>query len=218
MSGPSDSREEYLLVLRAQTGDREALDRLFQRVQVPLLRHLTLITRNPDDAEDVAQQVFLLVHRKLTWLRDPALFRAWLFRIAARQAIGHVTRRRARGEEELFEMAEHAEPIEQSLTFEEVRRKIGGLPAAARRGWAALYRRLHAGGGIGDPRHTAGNGQVAAVGRGDAIAQTISGKWRRRMTREGKSGSRGLRMAVLAAALCEAVGIALAVWKSMAKG
>src|SRR5262249_24678105 len=52
----------------------------------------------------------------------------------------------------------------------EDRRFAGG---GARRGWAALYRRLHAGGGVCDPRHTAGNGQVAAVGRGDAIAQTI---------------------------------------------
>jgi RNA polymerase sigma-70 factor, ECF subfamily len=132
MSGLSESREEYLLVLRAQTGDREALDRLFQRVQLPLLRHLTLITRNPDDAEDVAQQVFLLVHRKLPWLRDPALFRAWLYRIAARQAISHVSRRRARSEDPLFEMPGAAVPLEQSMAFEEVRRKIDHLPAAAR--------------------------------------------------------------------------------------
>jgi RNA polymerase sigma-70 factor (ECF subfamily) len=132
MSGLPNSREEYLLVLRAQTGDREALDRLFQRIQAALLRHLTLITRNAADAEDVAQQVFLLVHRKLPWLRDPALFRAWLYRIASRQAIGYVSRRRARGEEELFETAHAAVPVEQSMTFEEVRRKIEHLPAGAR--------------------------------------------------------------------------------------
>jgi RNA polymerase sigma-70 factor (ECF subfamily) len=93
---------------------------------------LTLITRSPDDAEDVAQQVFLLVYRKLPWLRDPALFRTWLYRIASRQAIGHVSRRKSRGEEELFEMAAAAVPIEQSLAFDEVRRKIAHLPAGAR--------------------------------------------------------------------------------------
>jgi|SRR5947209_1978192 len=132
MSALPDSREEYLLVLRAQTGDTEALDRLFQRVQAALLRHLLLVTRNPADAEDVAQQVFLLVHRKLEWLRDPALFRPWLYRIATRQAISYTSRRRARGEEELFEMAQPAMAIEQSMTLEEVRRKIEHLPAAAR--------------------------------------------------------------------------------------
>src|SRR5215471_14445161 len=105
MSGLPESREEYLLVLRAQTGDREALDHLFRRVQIPLLRHLMLVTRNPADAEDVAQQVFLLVHRKLDWLRDPALFRPWLYRIATRQALAHVARQRARGEAELSETA-----------------------------------------------------------------------------------------------------------------
>jgi RNA polymerase sigma-70 factor (ECF subfamily) len=132
MSGLSDSGEETLLVLRAQTGDREALDRLFQRVQVPLLRHLTLVMRNPDDAEDVAQQVFLLAYRKLPWLRDPALFRAWLYRIASRQAISQLARRQARGEDPLFEMAQAAIPMEQSMTFDEVRRRFDRLPAAAR--------------------------------------------------------------------------------------
>jgi RNA polymerase sigma-70 factor, ECF subfamily len=132
MSGPCDSREESLLVLRAQTGDRDALDRLFQRIQEPLLRHLTLIMRNPSDAEDVAQQVFLQVHRKLEWLREPALFRPWLYRIAARQAFTHLSRRRSRGEDPLFDMAQAAVSIEQSMTFEEVRRQIGRLPAAAR--------------------------------------------------------------------------------------
>jgi len=132
MSGLPDSREEYLLVLRAQTGDRDALDRLFQRIQVPLVRHLTLITRDPNDAEDVAQQVFLLVHRKLPWLRDPALFRPWLFRIASRQAFTYLSRRRARGEAPLFDMPEAVAPVEQSKTFEEVRRQIDHLPAAAR--------------------------------------------------------------------------------------
>ena len=132
MSGLADSREEYLLVLRAQTGDREALDRLFRRVQVPLIRHLVLVTRNPADAEDVAQQVFLLVHRKLEWLRDPALFRPWLYRIATRQALAHVARQRARGEMELSETAAAIAPVDQSMEVEEVRRKIDHLSAATR--------------------------------------------------------------------------------------
>jgi hypothetical protein len=38
------------------------------------------------------------------------------------------------------------------------------------------------------------------------------------MTRDGKAWGRGLRMAILVAAACEALGIALAVWRSMAKG
>jgi len=132
MSGLPESREEYLLVLRAQTGDREALDHLFRRVQIPLLRHLMLVTRNPADAEDVAQQVFLLVHRKLDWLRDPALFRPWLYRIATRQALAHVARQRARGEAELSETAAAVMTIDRSMQVEEVRRKIDHLPAATR--------------------------------------------------------------------------------------
>jgi hypothetical protein len=38
------------------------------------------------------------------------------------------------------------------------------------------------------------------------------------MTRDDKKWTRSLRMAILTMAVIEAVGIALAVWKSMAKG
>jgi hypothetical protein len=38
------------------------------------------------------------------------------------------------------------------------------------------------------------------------------------MTRDDKTWTRGLRMAILAVAVFEAIGIALTVWKSMAKG
>jgi RNA polymerase sigma-70 factor (ECF subfamily) len=85
---------ETFRVLRAQAGDRDALGELFEALERPLYGYLRGITRRPELAEDVLQEVFLRVHRKLRWLRDPALFRPWVYRIAAREAVRHMRRER----------------------------------------------------------------------------------------------------------------------------
>ena len=77
---------EALLVLRAQTGDLEALGELLTVVQPALRRYLRILTRDDGRADDVLQETFLIAVRKLRGVRDPALFRPWLFRIATREA------------------------------------------------------------------------------------------------------------------------------------
>ncbi|HEX6177762.1 MAG TPA: sigma factor, partial [Thermoanaerobaculia bacterium] len=77
---------ERSLVLRAQSGDRGAFDELLQRVDDSLLRYITTITCGRAPAEDVLQDVLIVIVRKIVWLRDPDLFRAWAFRIASRAA------------------------------------------------------------------------------------------------------------------------------------
>ena len=79
---------ESWLVLRAQSGDREAFDRLLRGVQGPLHRCvLSLAGQDAHLAEDVLQEVFLRLWRKLPWLREPALFRPWAYRVAARETL-----------------------------------------------------------------------------------------------------------------------------------
>ena len=85
--------DEALWVLRAQCGDREALERLLVDVQPALGRYLASLV-GPADAEDVMQEVLLQIYRKLAWLRAPELFRPWAFRIASRLAFRHLKRKR----------------------------------------------------------------------------------------------------------------------------
>jgi RNA polymerase sigma-70 factor, ECF subfamily len=47
----------------------------------------------PSDAEDVLQDVLLIVYRKLKLLEQPEVFRAWVFRIASRAAFRHLKKR-----------------------------------------------------------------------------------------------------------------------------
>lgn len=84
-----------LLVVRAQLGDRDALDVLLAALQEPLASHLAALLGDRDRALDVLQEVLLTVARKLGALRDPRWVRAWAFRIATRRATRELRRVRA---------------------------------------------------------------------------------------------------------------------------
>ena len=87
MDGP---KQEALWVLRAQCGDREALELLLRNVQPDVRRYLRGLV-GAADADDVLQEVLVLVFRKLKWLEFPELFRPWAFRIASRAGFRHLT-------------------------------------------------------------------------------------------------------------------------------
>jgi len=87
------SIQEMQWVLRAQCSDREALEMLLRSVQPSLRRFLSgLVGRT--DADDLLQDVMVIVIRKLGGLDDPQVFRPWAFRIASREAFRHIRKRR----------------------------------------------------------------------------------------------------------------------------
>lgn len=90
----TNPKQESWWVLRAQSGDREALDELLQAVQEPLYRYIFRLVGERTLAEDILQEVFLRIYRKLRWLREPSLFRPWAYRIASREAFKHLKRER----------------------------------------------------------------------------------------------------------------------------
>jgi len=87
--------QERRLVLRAQSGDREAFDSLLRDLGPPLLRYVTRVMNDPALAEDVVQETFIAIVRKIAWLQDASLFRAWAYRIASREAFRVLRKRRA---------------------------------------------------------------------------------------------------------------------------
>jgi RNA polymerase sigma-70 factor (ECF subfamily) len=94
MRDEGGAEREGFLVLRAQSGDREALDALLASVQEPLYRYLLGLLGERQPAEDVLQETFIRVYRKLGWLREPTLFRPWAYRVATREAFRHMKRER----------------------------------------------------------------------------------------------------------------------------
>ena len=81
-------------MLQAQSGSREALDELFKSVQEPLFRYIVSLVNERQLAEDILQEVFIRIYRKLRWLREPHAFRSWCYQIATREAFRHLKRER----------------------------------------------------------------------------------------------------------------------------
>jgi RNA polymerase sigma-70 factor (ECF subfamily) len=98
------------LVLRAQTGDRAAFGELVERFQPTVYAVAMARVRNPAEAQELAQEVFLHAMRKLPQLRDPLCFAGWLRQITVRMAINRLTRRGPllKVESEVLENAEAA--------------------------------------------------------------------------------------------------------------
>ncbi|HVE71941.1 MAG TPA: RNA polymerase sigma factor [Thermoanaerobaculia bacterium] len=85
--------QQRRLVLRAQSGDREAFDALLRDIAPPLLRYVKRVTGDAALAEDVVQETLIAIVRKIEWLSDPSLFKAWAYRIASRQAFRALKKR-----------------------------------------------------------------------------------------------------------------------------
>jgi RNA polymerase sigma-70 factor (ECF subfamily) len=78
--------QELRWVVRAQSGDADALDALLGSIQEPLYGYILSLVHDPHRAQDVLQEVLILVVQKLYWLREPRVFRSWVYRIASRES------------------------------------------------------------------------------------------------------------------------------------
>ncbi len=83
---PDRVLDEYLVVL-AQGGSPEALDRLTRRWTPRLLRYAARTAGNPELAGDIVQETWLGAIRGLKRLTDPARFPAWIYGIARRKCV-----------------------------------------------------------------------------------------------------------------------------------
>jgi RNA polymerase sigma-70 factor (ECF subfamily) len=88
MEEPTRS-DQTLLVLLAQSGDRAALEQLLHDIYAPLRRYIIRLA-GITLADDILQETSIQIFRKLPFLREPAVFRPWSFRIASRIAFSHL--------------------------------------------------------------------------------------------------------------------------------
>jgi RNA polymerase sigma-70 factor, ECF subfamily len=76
------------LMLRAQKDDA-SFGMLVDRHRTPLVLHLSRLVQNPAVAEELAQDVFLRIHRSREKWEPSAKFSTWLFRISTNVAYNH---------------------------------------------------------------------------------------------------------------------------------
>jgi RNA polymerase sigma-70 factor (ECF subfamily) len=90
-----DDREA---VLACQRGVREAFDRLVERYQRDIYRLCYRYVNDPQDADDMAQEVFLKAYKAIGRFRGDSSFSTWLYRIAVNTCLNFRSSRRPDGE------------------------------------------------------------------------------------------------------------------------
>src|SRR2546423_11938883 len=81
----------------ASAGDDAAFTTLVTRFQRAVFRWALTFARDPDEAEDIAQEVFVRVHRKIGDYRSDGPLEAWLYRLTRRTATQLRRKRGRRG-------------------------------------------------------------------------------------------------------------------------
>lgn len=108
------------LVRRCQGGERAAFETLFELYQ-PRLKYYLRRLDGDATADDLTQEVWLTVFRKIRQLKTPRTFPVWLYTIARNRVYGG--RRQAERTVRLPEDAEVPEPVDEpDFTPEEAER------------------------------------------------------------------------------------------------
>jgi RNA polymerase sigma-70 factor (ECF subfamily) len=83
------------LLQLAQSGDAQALSDLLEPYRETVTRFACRIVGHPEDAEDMAQEVFLLLICQIPSFRGQCSFRTWLYRVVLNACRSALRKRRA---------------------------------------------------------------------------------------------------------------------------
>ena len=82
-----DKSSDEKLIYRALDGSERSWVCLVKRHEQPIYNYCLRMTRNPTDAMDLMQEVFLAVYRNLPSYSGKGVFRPWMMRIAVNKYI-----------------------------------------------------------------------------------------------------------------------------------
>lgn len=153
---PSWPRDDDRQAVEAcRRGEREAFDRLVERYQRNVYRLCYRYVNNHQDANDMAQEVFLKAYKALGRFRGDSSFSTWLYRIAVNTCLNFRAARRPEGAELPEGLADGApgmtERIERDQQARRVREAVSRLPEKQR---ATLILKVY---------HDLTHGEVAAI-------------------------------------------------------
>lgn len=92
----SDVADERQLVRRAQAGDEAAYEILVRTHQHRVVAIASRLLRGSEDAEDIAQQVFVKAYFSLRRFDLRSKFSTWIYKIAVNECWNHLRKKKAR--------------------------------------------------------------------------------------------------------------------------
>ncbi|HTR18485.1 MAG TPA: RNA polymerase sigma factor [Candidatus Paceibacterota bacterium] len=87
---------DEIVATRVQQGDSEAFGELVERYEDKLMRYARKFLRDPDDAKDIVQEVFIKAYENIQSFDATRRFSPWIYRIAHNEFVNAI-KKRARG-------------------------------------------------------------------------------------------------------------------------
>ena len=92
--GDTDHQSDRWLVGKARSGDPDAWEVLIRRHRDRIYRIALRMLGDPDDAEDVTQDVVITLFTAIAGFTGASSFTTWIYRIVINRSLNHQTRRR----------------------------------------------------------------------------------------------------------------------------
>lgn len=89
-----NTKEDKLLVQRAQEGDEKAFEKLLRKYRKSVYYMLLKMVKSNDDADDLTQEAFAKAFTSIKNFDSTYAFSTWLFRIASNNCIDYVRKKR----------------------------------------------------------------------------------------------------------------------------
>jgi RNA polymerase sigma-70 factor (ECF subfamily) len=96
--------QDCSLVREAQGGSQAAFEQLVHTYDQAVLRLALRITGSQSDAQDIHQEAFIKVYKKLDGFRFECSFSTWIYRIVTNVCLDHLRRNRARRKNNAVEL------------------------------------------------------------------------------------------------------------------
>ena len=91
-----DRNSDLQLIRKCKRGHEPSFEKLLERYRGPIYGLCFRMTRHPEDARDLAQEIFIKVFSLLDRYDETYAFSSWLFKIATNHCIDHLRRNRLR--------------------------------------------------------------------------------------------------------------------------
>jgi RNA polymerase sigma-70 factor (ECF subfamily) len=124
--------EDRDLIAQARRDNVEAYNLLVSRWEKRIFNYLLRLVKNREDAQDLAQDVFIKAHQNLRRLEDTSRFAPWLYRIAHNEAYSLLRKNRPETDMDAMQHEPWIEPgpgrrmlpIEVSLAVERALKRL----------------------------------------------------------------------------------------------
>jgi len=109
--------EEQQLIVQAKNGNARAFRDLVERYMKHAYNVAHSFVGSHDDAEDIAQETFMRVHRSLSSFRGDAEFSTWLYRITMNLSLNRLNEKKKKMQREVSNMESVQESAGASPAF-----------------------------------------------------------------------------------------------------